>query len=221
MAAIVVGDLTGATVEGSGVFDVLMRAVKAHLEEEFLKSRIKGPEYATVYLGGLEQVMTIALQFLLAKQKADLEAQLITQQILHTIAQTALVNQQTANAVIEATVLTAQKCKLDVEYDILLLTKPKVENETELLAWKVVTEKAQTLAVGVDVDSVVGKQKALYAAQTKGFARDAEQKAAKIMIDSWSIRRTTDETTPADAVNKLDNSYIGTAVETLLTGLTL
>ena len=221
MAAIVVGDLTGATVEGSGVFDVLMRAVKAHLEEEFLKGRIKGPEYATVYLGGLEQVMTIALQFLLAKQKADLEAQLITQQILHTIAQTALVNQQTANAVIEGTVLTAQKCKLDVEYDILLLTKPKVENETELLAWKVVTEKAQTLAIGVDVDSVVGKQKALYAAQTKGFARDAEQKAAKIMIDSWSIRRTTDETTPADAVNKLDNSYIGTAVQTLLTGLTL
>ena len=79
--SLTVNDLTLATLDGTGVFDVLMRANKAHLEAEFKKDRIKGPEYATVYLGSLESVMQTALQFLLNKDKSDLEAQLIQAQI--------------------------------------------------------------------------------------------------------------------------------------------
>ena len=41
---ITLDDLTTATVEGSGVFDVLMRANKAHLEQEFKLNRIKGTD---------------------------------------------------------------------------------------------------------------------------------------------------------------------------------
>ena len=82
MTTIAVTDLTQSTLEGTGVFDVLMRANKAHLEAEFNKNRIKGAEYATVYLGSLTQVMQTALQFLLTKEKTDLEAQLLHKQIL-------------------------------------------------------------------------------------------------------------------------------------------
>ena len=48
MTAIAVTDLTQSTLEGTGVFDVLMRATKVHLDAEFAKNRIKGSEYATV-----------------------------------------------------------------------------------------------------------------------------------------------------------------------------
>lgn len=212
MAAIVIADLTVATLDGAGVFDVLMRATKVHLEAEFAKNRIKGSEYATVYLGSLNSVMTASLAFLLQKDKADQEAHLIIQQIL-------LATQQTANAVLEGTVLVAQKLKLDAEIILINSTKDKTVEETALLLQKTVTEKAQILAAGVDVNSVVGKQKALYSAQTDGFTRDAEQKAVKLMVDTWNVRRTTDENTTANATNKLQDSAVGAAVTKLLEGI--
>lgn len=214
-----VNDLTLATLDGTGVFDVLMRANKAHLESEYQKNRIKGPEYATVYLGSLESVMQTSLQFLLNKDKSDLEAQLIQAQIEKVNAEIDLVKQQTANAVIEAEVLRAQKCKLDAEFDVLLQSKLKTAAEVTLLAQKTQTEKAQTVAVGVDADSVIGRQKALYAAQATGFERDAEQKVAKLMIDSWNVRRTTDEGTVADGTNMLYDPAVGRAVNKLLAGV--
>ena len=214
-----VNDLTLATLDGTGVFDVLMRANKAHLESEYQKNRIKGPEYATVYLGSLESVMQTSLQFLLNKDKSDLEAQLIQAQIEKVNAEINLVKQQTANAVIEAEVLRAQKCKLDAEFDVLLQSKLKTATEVTLLAQKTQTEKAQTVAMGVDADSVIGRQKALYAAQATGFERDAEQKVAKLMIDSWNVRRTTDEGTVADGTNMLYDPAVGRAVNKLLAGV--
>jgi hypothetical protein len=239
-------DLTQATLEGTGVFDTLMRANKAHLESEFTKGRIKGPEYATVYLGSLEPVLQASLQFLLQKDKNKLEADLIAQQILLAQveiqkaqaelailqlnltkipaeiallgAQKDLVTQQALNAVEEGKVLIAQECKLKAEFDVLMETKLKTVEEKQLLLWKTTTEKAQTLALGVDNDSVIGKQKALYGAQTDGFVRDAEQKAAKLLADSWNVRRTTDENILADPAG-LGDANIARAINKLLTGV--
>ena len=70
---LVITDLTQGTLEGMGVFDALMRANKVHLEAEFQKNRIKGPEYATVYLGSLQAVMQAALTFLSQSQKVTKE----------------------------------------------------------------------------------------------------------------------------------------------------
>lgn len=212
MAAIPVTSLTEATTGGAGVFDVLMRATKAHLDLEYTQGRIKGNEYATVYLGAMQAVMQYAVQFLLAKEKSAAE-------ISEIEARTALLVQQKLNAITEGLVLQAQKCKLDAEYDVLLQTKLKVVEEIGLLAQKRATETAQTVAMGVDEDSVVGRQKALYLAQTTGFSRDAEQKAAKLMVDSWNVRRTTDEATVADGVNMLNDLAVGRAVNKLLTGV--
>lgn len=345
LTPITLPQLTEATTNGSGVFDVLMKATKAHLEQEFTQGRIKGAEYATVYLGSLEAVMSNALQFLLQKDKTILEGELLNKQIalaevelakanaelliiqqglpkiqaeianlqaqtaltqqqkeniaaealnipkqgilldaqalqvqkqteiasqevlikqqqvltaqaevevaraklvnipkegalldaqaavqnqqsrnlasekLGIEARTLLTTQQTANAVLEGKVLTAQECKLRAEYDVLLSTNLKTREETALLLWKTNTEKAQTMALGVDDNSVIGKQKALYGAQTDGFKRDAEQKAAKLLADTWSVRRTTDEATVADATNKLNDATVGRAIEKLLSGI--
>lgn len=268
MTVIAVADLTQTTLDGTGVFDVLMRANKTHLEAEFAKNRIKGAEYATVYLGSLESVMRTSLEFLMQRQRTALEAELMQQQILlaqvevlkanaqvdlvrqqilnaqaeldilqlnatkipaeiaQLTAQTGLTNQQKVNAAAQALnipkeglVLDGQKCKLDAEYDLLLGQTLKAASETTLLTQKVATEKAQTTALGVDPDSVVGKQKALYQGQTDGYKRDAEQKAAKLMVDTWNARRMTDEGTVADATNKLNDTNIGAVITKLLNGV--
>lgn len=212
MTPITVADLTQATLEGTGVFDVLMRANKAHLEAEFAKGRIKGSEYSTVYLGAVTQVMQTALQFVLAREEARLKNELLEKQAL-------LVVQQTANAVLEGAVLVAQECKLRAEFDLTTASILKTNQETALLSQKVATERAQVTALGVDDNSVLGKQKTLYQAQTDGFKRDAEQKAAKLMADTWNVRRTTDEATVADGTNQLNDAAVGRAIGKLLTGI--
>lgn len=280
--AIPITDLTTSTLDGSGIFDVLMKTTRIHLDSEFQKNRIKGTEYATVYLGSLESVMRNSLEFLLQRNKIALEAEIMSKQLLiaeaevlkanaqvalaeaevektliekeilflskdkvpaeiaHLQAQTSMVEQQTLNLVaekagteaktalttqqvtnagVEKLVLEATKCKLDGEFDVLQEQTLKLAQETALLAQKVTTERAQVSGVGVDSDSVIGKQKNLYQAQTDGFTRDAEQKAAKLMVDSWNVRRTTDEGTVADGTNMLADSVVGRAVSKMLQGV--
>ena len=217
---ITIANLTNRTdPQEYGVFDYLMESMKDHLDIEYDKGRIKGSEYAQVYLGSLQSVLQTAVTFLLTTDKADQEAKLIAAQIL-------LAEQQKANAIVEGQnlvfqgeVLVAQKCKLQAEFDNLAVQKLRTEAENALLAQKIVTERAQTQAVGVDADSVLGKQKLLYEAQTAGYTRDSEQKAAQIMVDTWKIRRTTNETTEANATNRLSDDVVGRAVNKLLAGV--
>jgi len=226
-------DLTDTTVGGAGAFDVLMRSVKAHLEQEYTKDRIKGVEYATVYLGSLEHVLKTATTFLLEKDKSYLEAQLL--EVRLQIAEVELLKaqvekqkadqelllliQQGLKTTAEIALIEAKTCESQATFDLITEQVLKAAQETQLLTWKVTTEKAQTLALGVEDNSVIGKQKLLYAAQTAGFARDAEQKAADILVKTWSIRRTTDEGTVADGTNKLSDIYIGQAITKLLAGV--
>ena len=218
--------LAAGSVEGSGAFDVLMRATRDHLDVEWARGRIKGPEYATVYLGSVQQVLNTAMQFLLAKNTANMDAALKQKQMdlldaqrLQVQAETLLTEQKTANAVLEGKVLAAQECKLKAEYDLTMLMKAKTTAETALLEQKNLTEKAQTQAMGVDENSILGRQKLLFKAQTDGFQRDAEQKAAKLMVDSWNARRMTDDQTKATDINQLTDPFIGRAVSKLLAGV--
>lgn len=283
MTTTAVSDLTQATIDGTGIFDVLMRANAAHLEAEFSKGRIKGAEYSTVYLGSLTQVMQTALAFLGQRQVLDLQAQLLQEQIAQTQqqtanlinqdlqvvaqiglvtqqkanllndavtalhqrakidqeirnlavqatqveAQTSMVQQQTQNTAAEinniakqGAVLVATECKLRADFDLIKSTDIKTAQESVLLAQKAATERAQIMALGVDVDSVIGRQKQVYLAQSNGYARDAEQKAAKVMVDTWNVRRTTDaDSAPADTLNRLDDESVGKVVARLMDGV--
>lgn len=209
---ITVAGLTTAAVDGTGVFDTLMRANKAHLDDQFMNGRIRGTDYANVYLASLQAVLAASVQFLLERDKATLLAE-------KTKAEITLLDQQLLNAQSERTVLVAQECKLRAEYDATMEQKLRAAAETTLLNQKLITERSQTQAVGVEEDSVVGRQKKLYEAQTTGFTRDSEQKAADLMIRTWATRRTTDEATAANATNMLDDSAVGRAVTKLLNGI--
>ena len=225
--------LTEAKLTGKGVFDVLMQSVKLHLEQEYNQNRIRGTEYSQVYLGSMTAILEQSTRFLLDKDKSFYEIALVEAQVRLADAQVRLVEKQIEKEDQEATLRAAQVAKINREIltmdisdnlltaQVLLAQAQKISTDAQsaLVIQKTNTEKAQTLAAGVDVDSVVGKQKALYQSQIDGFKRDAEQKAARTMIDTWNARRTTDEGTVADATNRLDDSTIGKAVEKLLIGV--
>lgn len=259
--AITLDSLTQATTSGDGVFDTLMRAFKAHLDEQYNKNRIRGAEYAQVYLAGVQQVLQTSLAFTLNQEEQNLKNELARQQIAlaklqqdQVRSQTALTDQQKANLVDELQTAAKQRQKLDQDIlneqaqltliqaqvaqsgsqkalldqqkanlvDELQTTAKNRQNldaQISLYNQKVVTERAQVDGTNVADRSVLGRQMGLYQRQADGFKRDAEQKAASVLVDTWKVRRTTDEGTVADTTNRLDDGTIGTVIARLIQGL--
>lgn len=73
-------DLTERLVGGAGMFDGLMEAMKGHLREEYEKGRITGNEYATAYVSNTSTALSAAVQYLLQKDNAHWQAQLVQMQ---------------------------------------------------------------------------------------------------------------------------------------------
>lgn len=323
-----VSRLTTQSPEGTGVFDVLMKATKLHLQQEYDADRITGQEYATVYLGALQAVMAQSVQFLLNTQqeeKIQAEIALVRQKTVTELAQTdddiplglgfnggqlveGLVKSKKDIDALQANLVASQVKQSDAEVDLLgqkivselartcddmtqasvagygfndnasveglvraeldkahkerdlieqkVVTevsqtsdakpadlgkiattaidglvksqKDKAAAETTLLWQKSVTELAQTsesvplstpaLNESVAVTGVVDKQKQLFAAQTDGFARDAEQKLTKMLLDTWAVSATQGEAT-ANNTNGLDDLSVGAVVTKAKAGI--
>jgi hypothetical protein len=324
--------VTEGTLNGKGVFDVLMRAAKEHLNEEYKKNRFSGEDYANLYLGTMNAVLQQSIQYALtadqsaaqatlleaqtdktrreeavvAQQLANLategknlvkvglkldeEVQLTAKQTDKLAADIDLTERQEANLKLQGTIIPLEGIKLQGEINTLQYQDQKIQEETLMVeqqrlnataeglnipkqgllidaqtaktnadaaastanvnvltatAAKVTADEAQIQAAiakinkevevldqrrkteiaqtadmvdGITVSGVLGKQKALYAAQTDGFARDAEQKLAKLMVDVWSVQRTTDEgISPAGA--GLADSEIQRVVQKAKTGI--
>lgn len=93
--------------------------------------------------------------------------------------------------------------------------KGKTDAEIELLTQKVATELAQTsdnipAGLAKNTSTTVGGRTAientLLAAQTDGYARDAEQKLAKMVLDVYSILLTQDIVTGENVPNLAESS---------------
>lgn len=128
----------------------------------------------------------------------------LTAQVAGTTAQTAQVVYTTTNLLpAQVTNTTAQTASTNAQ--------------TDLYAQKKVTELAQTTTTAA-AGSVMGIQNALMVKQTENYLRDAEQKAAKIMIETWAVRQNTDGGQTV-TTNHLGDTYIATAVDALLAGI--
>jgi hypothetical protein len=96
-------DLTTKTVDGSGMFDELMVALKEHLKQELTNGRITGDQYTKAYIAMTGQAMQTAMAFLqnreqlfwqslLAKSQAQrAEAEAVTARIQLETAKVALI----------------------------------------------------------------------------------------------------------------------------------
>ena len=151
----------------------------------------------------------LALQLLKTSGENDLTEQKLVTEVANTSNQKPIGLGQMDTTTALNGVTEAQKKKIGAEED-LLIQKTKTE----------LAQISDTTGSAVTVAGVIGKQKLLFAAQTAGFARDAEQKAAKLMLDSWAVSATMNNAT-ANNDNHLNNLSVGVMVEKLLTGLSL
>lgn len=114
------------------------------------------------------------------------------------------------------------KAELDAKLKQLDLLKAQIagqEAQSALYAQKVITERAQTDSTVIGTGSVLSVQNQMIKAQTDGFRRDAEQKAAKIFVDTWSVRRNTDNGVSGNSDNYLNDATIGAVLTALLAGI--
>lgn len=121
----------------------------------------------------------------------------------------------------ELTQLKPKELEL-AERNIVLAERQADVQEAQGLLYtqKSVTEKAQTDNTVVGTGSIIDRQNQMMQAQADGFKRDAEQKVAKILIDTWSVRHNGDpDANPVDTINKLADSNIGAAVQKMLNGV--
>jgi hypothetical protein len=113
MADISIADVTTTLPTGDGVFDVLMRSIDSHLDKQYTSGRIKGADYATVYLGALQAVLQQSIAFVIAQQQVTREDGIAAEQIAASQANT-LLKQQLGDA--QEAVYNRQTAGYDDEY---------------------------------------------------------------------------------------------------------
>lgn len=216
IAPVTVDDITQGSVTGTGIFDKLMATVAAQLQAEFQADRITKSDYGQVYVSALNNTLGQAIQFLLTKDQAALQA--------------ATLAAQYEKIALEKDILELQKQQLtlqlaQLEQQTLLIQSQILTDAAQraLINQKLVTEVAQTQDTPTSNTStgysgVVGKQNALYAAQTTGFTRDAEQKAAKLALDILATQLSTDDSMTVANTN-MHPAAIGALVQKLATGI--
>lgn len=182
-------DLTSGSVGGTGVFDVMMSSVKAHLKEQFDKNRISGAEYARAYVELTTAAMSTATQFLLARDQSKwtaVQAKYAADRAA-TESVTARINNETAKAELgaakhrvvsetaQASLVKMQLATADIQYELAEKQRDKAGYEiTDLLP-------AQKAKVIKDTDVVNYQLTALLPAQKKLVDEQVETARAQTL----------------------------------------
>lgn len=214
--SLVTAQITQADAENDLIGQKLITEL-AQTGSDFTQASAAGYGYnvVTTIAGILEQEVT----------RLENEGKLVEQKLVTEVGQTSdtkpsALGEMSSTEVIGGLVKTSR--------DLQTSQKLKSDEEQVLLAQKTITELAQTsdtvdittnaLNTSATVTGTTGKQKDLFEAQTDGFARDAEQKLAKMMIDAWSVDATVGSAT-ANVTNHLDDTSLGAVITIAKTGI--
>lgn len=175
MTAILNKDLTTTEVDGTGLFDELMTAAEKRLKVEHKDGRITGTEYGKVYLGSMSTSMSQAISFLLGRQAADKQADLLGQQATNELlknaliqceidkctAQIANITQDTANKLTENQNLIntglgilQQTAKVNADTALSVATELRVDQETLVTAQDVLKRTQEVLLTTAQIGKV-------------------------------------------------------------------
>lgn len=217
ISPVTLDQLTSKEVDGTGVFDGIMKALTAHLSAQYEKGRITGADYANVYLGSVQGAMQFGVQFLLSKDRTTLENEQLKAQIGLVQAQQvrAMADIELARGQIQQMALGLAKARFDAyaSRNDYALSKMKLvegynqtlvaEAQAKLTDEQVDTQRAQTkdtMADGTPVVGILGQQKALL---------EAQGLTAKEQLDS--ARAQTKDTlvdgSPVSGVLAVDKAY--------------
>ena len=207
---ITIDTLTNNEITGAGVFDEIMRSVKAHLDVEHTSGRITDVNYSSVYLGAMQNSLDQAVKFTLSLERTNLENLILNLQKENLAKESLILDSKVEIAKIDLYNAKYQECTLQTQIKKVeaetqsvlqstandktqsnLLTKQiaKTDAEIKLYNQKSKTEEAQIWdhVDNVSVAGVIGLQKQMYRNQANGYLRLSEQQNARMMLDAFAV----------------------------------
>lgn len=167
--------LTTGEVEGSGIFDELMRTVKAHIKQELDEGRINELNYSQVYLSALQNTLSAALQFTLQYELANKQLEVLDEQIIAAQKQNELLDLQKAKLSTDNSIAQYNlQNMLPKQLDMLIKQAAQVTAQTTLTEAQVNKVTAEILVVGKQedlVDEQIKTQKANTVTPTGGLLK--------------------------------------------------
>ena len=159
--------------EGTGIFDVIIKAANENIKIQHKTSRITGAEYAEVYLGTMQSAISEAMKLVLQNDTLAKEIELKEAQIAKINAERDLVNAQIA-------AFGAQEAKeLELKQaQINKLTADKALTDAQTLAYP--AQQAKDIAVK---DANI----ALLNRQREGFDDNKHQKLFEAQMNAWAL----------------------------------
>ena len=191
-------DVTNATTteDGTGVFDIFMKAQDLHMTQQVQAGNISSTDYAVVYTNVLQHTLSESIKYLSDQKLAGAQARLVEQQIL---------SEKKKN--MNGGLLDLEKKKQQQEIDLIVATtathiantagvKAKTKNDNNITSRSVDKLEAETVFLGkraleqtagtVRLDAESGQRVALMSSQTLGFKVDAKFKLLKTMHETFS-----------------------------------
>lgn len=186
--------LTERKVDGNGVFDAIMTAMKAHIKEEFDAGRITGAEYTKTYTAMLQFALQYAVQYLLGKDAAFYQA-------LGAQAGAITANIDAYSAKVRLAIAQAQAHITKAQYAEEVLKLSNIDKQTFLVEAQTESQKQQKLLLveqtdqarsqvsdtrvdGSPVQGYTGRQNDLLKMQVQAFKNDNIVKGAKVFADA-------------------------------------
>lgn len=208
--------LTEGCIEGNGTFDIIMKALKDHLNYEYEAGRITGAEYTKAYIASTQTALQCAVQYLLGRDAAYYQA-------LGAQAQALTLNIGAYTAKVQLAIAQAQAHLNKAQYATGVLSLAQTDKQIQLLQEQGEQAHAQvsdTLLDGTSkVTGYTGNQNSLLKQQVIAFKKDSVIKAAKIYADSFATQLSMSTATAAGT--GLDANGIGTAISKLASSMTV
>lgn len=95
-------DLTTAVVNGSGIFDTLMKSISAHMLAEYKANRISGAEYTKAYASALETALNGGINYLLQKNQSAVQTETLKVQLATARMEAASKKLELSKAILDA-----------------------------------------------------------------------------------------------------------------------
>ena len=159
--------------EGTGIFDIIIKAANENIKIQHKTSRITGAEYAEVYLGTMQSAISEAMKFVLQNDTLAKELELKEAQIAKINAERDLVNAQIA-------AFGAQEAKeLELKQaQINKLTADKALTDAQTLAYP--AQQAKDIEVKQANIDLLNRQK-------EGFDDNKYQKLFEAQMNAWAL----------------------------------
>jgi len=190
-------DITTKEVDGTGIFDVMMAGIRAHLELEYKKNRITGAEYAKTYVALTQAALTNAVQFALGKDQAfwasaKAQAEAITARVANEATKLQALLGRAEYALTKLKLATEDANFGAQKYNITKI----LPAQRALLVEQMEAQRGQTSnhrSDGQEIEGLLAAQKALYEQQIRAYEEDIRHKFTKLLTDTWITRHTIDE----------------------------